>query len=224
MSVPADCLADRLAHVQEQIGAAALRAGRAPEDITLVVVTKRQPVASIAEALAAGALDLGENYVQEAAEKRGDIQGGRWHLMGHLQSNKVRQAVSLFDMVQSVDGVKLARTLGRYAQEQGKTQDVLLQVLLGDEETKSGLASELVGEAAGEIAAVPHIALRGLMGIAPLAGDPRPHFRHLRRLFEALPAGNRHTLSMGMSGDFESAIEEGATMVRIGTAIFDPRH
>lgn len=217
-------LADNLARVRERIGAAALRAGRAPEDVTLVVVTKRQPAASVSEALAAGALDFGENYVQEAADKRGGVQGGRWHLMGHLQSNKAKQAVSLFDMVQSVDGVKLARTLGRYAQEQGKTQDILIQVLLGDEETKSGLAPDMVAEAVAELAALAGVSLHGLMGIAPLVGDPRPHFRHLRRLFEALPADNQRVLSMGMSGDFESAIEEGATMVRVGTAIFGTRH
>ncbi len=216
-------LADNLARVREQIGTAAHRAGRDSDEIELVTVTKRQPAALIIEALAAGARDLGENYVQEAADKRGDIRGGRWHLMGHLQSNKAKQAVALFDMVQSVDGVKLARTLGRHAQEQGKTQEILLQVMLGDEETKSGLAPGLVGEAAAEIAGVPHVALCGLMGIAPSGVDPRPYFRHLRRLFEALPADNQRVLSMGMSGDFVSAIEEGATMVRIGTAIFGTR-
>lgn len=216
-------IAHNIGRVRQRIDAAARGAGRAPDDVTLVVVTKKQPAAALAEALAAGASDLGENYVQEAADKRGDVPGGRWHLMGHLQSNKARQAVAVFDVVQSVDGVKLARTLGRHAGERGKTQDILLQVMLGDEETKSGMAPELVGEAAAEIAGVPHVALRGLMGIAPAGVDPRPHFRHLRRLFEALPIGSRHTLSMGMSGDFECAIEEGATMVRVGTAIFGPR-
>lgn len=216
-------IADNLARLNEQIAVAAERAGRRPDEITLVAVTKKQSAAAVAEALTAGAADIGENYVQEAAEKRVEIQGGRWHLLGHLQGNKAKLAVSFFDLIQSVDSAKLAQALGRHAQVAHTTQDVLLQVHLGDEATKTGLPSDQAREAAEEIAAIGGIALRGLMGIAPFGVDPRPYFRDLRRLFEALPPANRQVLSMGMSGDFEAAIEEGATMVRVGTAIFGAR-
>jgi len=216
-------IADNLERVHEQIAGAAQRAGRRPDEIMLVAVTKKQTAATVAEALAAGAGDVGENYVQEAAEKRADVAGGRWHLMGHLQSNKAKLAVSLFDLIQSVDSVKLAQALGRHAQAANTTQAVLLQVHLGDEATKTGLPPDQARDAAAEIAAIEGVDLRGLMGIAPHGVDPRPHFRDLRRLFEALPEANRRILSMGMSGDFEAAIEEGATMVRVGTAIFGAR-
>jgi pyridoxal phosphate enzyme (YggS family) len=216
-------IADNVARVRERIARAAARAGRQPEGITLVAVSKKQPAAAVRAALAAGVSDLGENYVQEAVEKREVVPQGRWHLLGHLQTNKARAAVSLFDLIESVDSVKLARTLGRQATALGKTQEVLLQVHLGDEATKTGLPPEQARDAAWEIAAIPGLALRGLMGIAPLGVDPRPHFRDLRRLFDGLPDANRQTLSMGMSGDFEIAIEEGATAVRVGTAIFGSR-
>jgi len=215
-------IADNLSRLNAQIAAAAARAGRRPDEITLVAVTKKQPASAVAEALAAGVGDVGENYVQEAAEKRAEVPGGRWHLLGHLQGNKAKIAVSLFDLIQSVDSVKLAQTLGRHAQAANTTQKILLQVHLGDEATKTGLPPDQVRDAAAEIAAAG-IALHGLMGIAPFGVDPRPHFRDLRRLFEALPPENRRVLSMGMSGDFEVAIEEGATMVRVGTAIFGAR-
>ena len=216
-------ITDNLKRLHAQIAEAAERAGRRPEEITLVAVTKKQSAAAVAEALAAGATDIGENYVQEASEKRAEVQGGRWHLLGHLQGNKAKPAVALFDLIQSVDSVKLAQSLGRYAQAAGKTQAILLQVHLGDEATKTGLPPDQVRDAAAEVAAVPGIALHGLMGIAPFGLDPRPHFRDLRQLFEALPPENRRTLSMGMSGDFEAALEEGATMIRVGTAIFGAR-
>jgi len=216
-------VADNLKRLNEQIAVAAERAGRRPDEITLVTVTKKQPAAAVASALAAGAADIGENYVQEAAEKRAEIRAGRWHLLGHLQGNKAKLAVSLFDLIQSVDSVQLAQTLGKYAQTAGKVQDILLQVHLGVEATKTGMALDQAGDTSGEIAAMSGIALRGLMGIAPFGVDPRPHFRDLRRLFETLPPANRQVLSMGMSGDFETAVEEGTTMVRVGTAIFGAR-
>ncbi len=216
-------VADNLDRLNGQIAQAAARAGRSPDEITLVAVTKKQAAATVAEALAAGAGDVGENYVQEAQEKRAAVPGGRWHLLGHLQGNKAKLAVSLFDLIQSVDSVKLAQTLGRHTQAANAAQEILLQVHLGDEATKTGLPPEMARDAAAEIAAIDGIALRGLMGIAPFGVDPRPHFRDLRRLFEALPPENRLVLSMGMSGDFEAAIEEGATMVRVGTAIFGAR-
>lgn len=214
--------------VRERMANAARRAGRDPDEITLVAVTKKQSVESVRDALALGLTELGENYVQEAQEKRehlrpSEIAAAHWHLLGHLQSNKARQAVHAFDLIQSVDSVKLAAALSRHAVELGKTQKILLQAHLGQETTKSGLPPEQIAEVAAETAALPGIALQGLMGIAPNGEDARPFFRQLRRLFEALPASSRHILSIGMTGDFETAIEEGATLVRIGTALFGAR-
>jgi pyridoxal phosphate enzyme (YggS family) len=214
-------IAENSAQVRQRIADAASRAGIAPEKVMLVAVTKKKPAGAVLEALAAGLTDIGENYVQEAAEKRGQIAGGRWHLLGHLQSNKAALAVTLFDLIQSVDSVKLAAALGKHAL--GKNQEILIQVHLGDEETKTGLPPEMALDAAAEIAAIPRLALRGLMGIAPSGVDPRPYFQELKRLFDRLPTENRQILSMGMSGDFETAIEEGATLVRVGTAIFGAR-
>ena len=218
-----NAVANNLARLNDRIAAAAVRSGRLVEEITLVAVTKKQPSSAILEALAYGLTEIGENYVQEAAEKHCEIDGGRWHLLGHLQTNKAKQAVAIFDLIQSVDSVRLARSMSSHALAVSKVQDILLQVQLGDEETKTGLPPEQAQEAAAEIAALPGLSLRGLMGIAPFDGDPRPYFQGLRRIFETMPPNNRQILSMGMSGDFETAIEEGATMIRVGTAIFGPR-
>jgi len=214
-------IADNITRVRRQIVEASARAGRSPDEVTLVAVTKKKPASAVLEALAAGVTSVGENYVQEAEEKRREVSGGSWHLLGHLQSNKAKLAVSLFDLIQSVDSVKLAAALSRQAAE--KPQAILLQVHLGDEETKTGFAPDLVLDAAAEIAALPNLSLQGSMGIAPNGTDPRPYFQELKRLFDQLPAPNRQILSMGMSGDFEAAIEEGATLVRVGTAIFGAR-
>lgn len=214
-------ISDNISRVRERMAEAAHRAGRRPDEVTLVAVTKKKPASAVQEALAAGISAVGENYVQEAAEKREQVEGGCWHLLGHLQSNKAKLAVSLFDLIQSVDSVKLAQALGK--QSSLKRQEILLQVHLGDEETKTGFAPEQVLDAAAEIATIPNIALRGLMGIAPNGTDPRPYFQELRRLFDRLPPPNRQILSIGMSGDYEAAIEEGATLVRVGTAIFGAR-
>jgi pyridoxal phosphate enzyme (YggS family) len=219
-------IADNVARVRERITEAANRAGRNSDEITLAAVTKKKPASAVLEALAAGVIDVGENYVQEAEEKRellwpSQIAASRWHLLGHLQSNKAKLAVSLFDLIQSVDSVKLAAAISR--QPASEPQAILLQVHLGDEETKTGFAPNLALDAASEIAALPNLSLRGLMGIAPNGTDPRPYFQELKRLFDALPEANRQILSMGMSGDFETAIEEGATLVRVGTAIFGAR-
>ena len=214
-------IADNITRVRARMAEAASRAGRSSEEITLVAVSKMKPASAVAEALAAGITALGENYVQEAEEKRREVSGGSWRLLGHLQSNKAKLAVSLFDLIESVDSVKLAAAISRHSA--GSPQAILLQVHLGGEETKTGFPPDRALDAAAEIAALPNISLRGLMGIAPGGVDPRPYFRELFRLFEALPAANRQTLSMGMSGDFEAAIEEGATSVRVGTAIFGAR-
>ena len=215
-------IAENTNRVRARMDEAAKRTGRSPAEITLVAVTKKQTAATVLEALAAGLVDFGENYVQEAQEKWGQITAVRWHLLGHLQSNKAKLAVSLFDLIQSVDSMKLARELGK-ASISGKTQDVLLQVHLGTEATKSGVAPEEALDLAAEIEAIPGLSLVGLMGIAPNGEEPRPYFRELHRLFESLPQPSRQTLSMGMTNDFETAIEEGATMIRVGTAIFGPR-
>lgn len=221
-------IADNLALLNGRIVAAAERSGRRWEEITLVAVTKRQPASAVLEALVAGISEVGENYVQEAADKQSLVWpaqtiAAQWHLIGHLQTNKTKQAVALFDLIQSVDSVRLARTIGSHTEAIGKVQNILLQVQLGDEETKTGLPLDQAPVAIAEISALPSIALCGLMGIAPFEGDPRPYFKKLRQLFETIPTENRHILSMGMSGDFETAIEEGATMIRVGTAIFGPR-
>lgn len=216
-------IADNLALVRERIALAAVRSGRRPEEITLVAATKTQSVEKVAEAIAAGAVDIGENYVQEAAEKRSVTRGGRWHMLGHLQTNKAKIAVTVFDLIQSVDSVKLMRAIGTQARAVGQTQQVLLQVHLGDEGTKFGFLPEEVKYAIDEIVSLPGITMQGLMGIAPFGEDSRPYFQQLRHLFDELPPGNRQILSMGMSGDFETAIEEGTTLIRIGTAIFGQR-
>lgn len=216
-------ICDNFARVSARVAEAAVRSGRQPGEITLVAVSKKQPVSAVEEVLACGASDFGENYVQEAADKREQVHSGRWHLLGHLQSNKAKVAVSLFDVIQSVDSLKLARALGRQAIESGKVQKILLQVHLGDEETKFGLLPETALDTAAEVALLPGIVLHGFMGIAPFGEVARPYFRQLRSLFDAMPAANAQTLSMGMTGDFEVALEEGATLIRIGTAIFGPR-
>lgn len=222
-------IADNLARVQTRIAAAAERSGRRADEITLVAVTKMQPASALLEGQASGVTDVGENYVQETVNKQGSlspsqIAASRWHLLGHLQTNKSKAAVSLFDLIQSVDSFKVAHALDKEAAGLGKRQDILLQVHLGDEATKTGIPFDHAQNTALEIAAFSHVRLCGLMGIAPFDVDPRPHFRGLRRLFESLPNANSRILSMGMSGDFETAIEEGATMVRVGTAIFGTRN
>ncbi len=210
-------IADNLARLHEQIAAAAERAGRRPDEITLVAAVEGNAAAVIAGALAAGITDIGEDSVKEAS-KRAKAGRARWHLLGGLPGNNAKQAVSLFDLIQSVDSAKLARTLGRHAQAAGKTQDILLWVRLGDGAVETGASPDQTPDLGAEIAAVPGITLRGLRGDAPPHLDPRPRFQSLRRLFEALPPENRQVLSMvGMSIDADVAVEEGATMVRVDT-------
>lgn len=232
-------VAENLARVREQIQVAAQRAGRSPGEITLVAVSKTFPVEAVLEAYAAGARDLGENRVEEAAEKipavnrRLDREPLRWHLIGHLQRRKARAAVEMFEMVQSVDTVRLAETLSRHALETGKHVPVLLQVNIGNDPQKFGLAPEPRAElwrAAEKITALPGVRVQGLMTIGPLvasAEQARPHFRALRELRDELaerfPGAQWHELSMGMTDDYAVAIEEGATLVRIGRAIFGQR-
>ena len=180
-------IAESVERVRVRIREVTERTGRQPSEVTLVAVTKKQSAAALLEALAAGVSEVGENYVQEAQEKRGQSDSARWHLLGHLQSNKAKLAVTLFDLIQSVDSVKLARELGKQALAVGKTQDVLLQVHLGREATKSGVPPDQALDAAAEMTGIPGVRLLGLMGIAPNDEEPRPYFQELLRLFEKLP-------------------------------------
>ena len=213
-----------LERVREAIGQACARAGRSPADVLLIAVSKTVEVRRIEGAIAAGVPALGENRVQEAREKIETL--GRpvpWHLIGHLQTNKAKDAVRLFDWLHSVDRLELAAELDRRARALGRAVDVLLEVNVGEEPQKSGIRPDEVKPLLDALAGLSGIRIRGLMAIPPAAPDPeqtRPHFRRLRELRDA--AGLEH-LSMGMSADFEVAVEEGATMVRVGTAIFGPR-
>lgn len=231
---PRPTIADNLNDVRERIARAAVAAGRRPEEIRLVAVSKGQPEEAIREAVAAGVREIGESYVQEAERKFRALDwaapappsGLLRHLVGSLQRNKAGKAAALFDMVQSVDRLELAEVLGRRAQALGRTLDVLVEVNISRESTKSGVEPERALDLADAVARVPGLVLRGFMGIGPLGADEattRACFNSLYRLFERLPTAHREVLSMGMTGDFELAIAEGSTMVRIGTAIFGAR-
>lgn len=221
-------LAENLERIRERIQAAARQSGRQPEAIRLVAVTKTVEAERIRAAVTLGVREIGENYVQEAAAKLpalADLTITR-HLIGHLQRNKVNRAIELFDVVQSLDSLPLAERLSRRAVEAERALAVLLEVNVAGEESKSGVAPAAALALAGQVALLPGLRLAGLMGIAPLAGsldDARRAFRQLRALFDQLPPAHRQILSMGMTGDFEVAIEEGSTMVRIGTGIFGQR-
>jgi pyridoxal phosphate enzyme (YggS family) len=219
--------------VRGEIAEAAARAGRAPSTITLVGVSKTRPAEDIAEAVAAGIEHLGENRVQEAAEKVGRVRAllGRdpsWHLIGTLQRNKCRQALTLFSMIQAVDSVRLAEALS--ARTGATHMPILLEVYEGDDPDRPGFSPDAVGEALSLIAALPGLDVRGLMTVAPLGLDAegtRLVFRRLRELRDRLQVRHPHLtldqLSMGMTNDYALAIEEGATMVRVGRAIFGER-
>ena len=228
-------LQQRLQHVQERMAEAAVRAGRVPKEITLVAVTKTHPAEIIREALAAGLTDLGENRVQEAEAKVTEVgrKSARWHLIGHLQSNKARRAVELFDVIHSVDSAALARRLDRVCGEADREElPVLIQIDLGKESTKSGATESELPEIVDTIKQSRIVRLQGLMTLPPYFDDPeqaRPFFRRLRELRDELSGQGAFDegggeLSMGMTNDYEVAIEEGATMVRVGTAIFGERN
>ncbi|MCG8348341.1 MAG: YggS family pyridoxal phosphate-dependent enzyme [Chloroflexales bacterium] len=241
-------IAERLEQLQERIAAAAYRCDRAPDDVTLVAVTKTHPPDVIAEVIAAGVKHLGENRVQEAAEKIAALRNEReqttWHLIGHLQRNKARKAIELFDIIHSIDSTRLAIALDRIAAEQSAALQqripILLQVNVSGEASKEGF--DLPGGIENnerlallladieQIIILPHLQVQGLMTIAPFNDDPemaRPVFRSLKLLRDKLaqwfPTAEWRHLSMGMTDDFEVAIEEGATIVRVGRAIFGER-
>lgn len=222
-------LAESLTRVRQRLHDACQRIGRDPKAVTLIGVTKAIPLDMIRSAIVLGLTDVGENRIQEAREKFPRLPAGvRRHLIGHLQRNKAKHAVELFDVIHSVDSVELAHELERHAAARGKTLDVLVQVNVSGEATKSGCHAEDVSDLIGGLTPLPHLRVRGLMTIAPFSERPedaRPHFRRLRELRDELQRTVAHALllSMGMSNDFEVAIEEGADIVRIGTAIFGSR-
>jgi len=222
-------LATNVAHVRARIAAAVDRGGRRPEEVALVAVSKTVDAARIREAVAVGLRVFGENRVQEAREKIPAVPGASWHLIGSLQRNKAKGAVRLFQMIESVDSEDLADELSRRAVQQERTLDVLIQVNVAREPQKHGAAPEETASLMRRVADLPGLRLRGLMTIAPLVANPdeaRPVFRALRELRDRIERETSISLaelSMGMSDDFEVAIEEGATMVRVGRAIFGDR-
>ena len=223
-------LADNLEIVQQRIKAACERAGRKRDSVLLLAVSKTHPPETIRAAADCGQVFFGENKVQEARAKIPLCPGKlRWHFIGHLQSNKCRDAVELFELIQSVDSLPLAREINKRAEQAAKRMPVLLEVNVAGEASKFGYAPEKLLAELKELNALPRLELHGLMTVPPWMSEPergRPHFRRLRELKEqagtVLGAPMPH-LSMGMSDDFEIAIEEGATIVRIGTALFGPR-
>jgi len=228
----AEQLAENIAHVRARIVQAAQRAGRNPAEITLVAVSKTRPVEFVEMAYNLGVTDFGENRVQEALPKTEHFhpQGLRWHLIGHLQSNKAGKVVGPFSCIHSVDSLHLAQVLDRHAQEGGHKLSILLQVNVAGEASKEGLSLAEAPGVARQIAKLPALQIEGLMTIAPLVHDPeevRPVFRELRQLRDRLRtevvASAWDQLSMGMTDDYAVAIEEGATLVRVGRAIFGQR-
>ena len=228
-------IAERYKQILARKDAAAIRSGRNPEDVTLMAVTKTHTPEEINQAIAAGATDAGENRVQELVEKYDKVDPVRWHLIGHLQTNKVRNIIDKVVMIHSVDSIRLAREINKRAGAAGLVMDILIEINSAMEETKSGIAAEELEELVRDITSeCSNVRIRGIMCIPPIAVDPedaRPYFREARELFEKMKTWDLpsdrfcpDTLSMGMSGDFEVAIEEGATIVRVGSSIFGPRN
>ncbi len=224
---------NRIDSIAERIKIAATSAGRRAESIRLVAVSKTVAADRVRAAVATGITILGENYIQEAQGKIDALQdlAVSWHFIGHLQSNKAKYAVRLFDLIHSVDSIKLARELDRQAHKNDKIQKVLIQVNTGKEASKSGVYEEEALALVREAGQMDNLAVKGLMTLPPFFNAPekvRPYFQALRELrdrirSESLPGVSMDDLSMGMTGDFETAIQEGATFVRIGTAIFGER-
>jgi PLP dependent protein len=227
-----DSVRDRFKLIHDSANQAASRTGRSLADITVVAVTKSFSVEKVREAAEAGMTVFGENRVQEAASKIPSVgKPLEWHLIGHLQTNKVKTALELFSLIQSVDSLRLAQFISKECAESGKTARALLEVNISGEAQKYGFNPDAIGEAADQIAQLPGIRIEGLMGIAPLEGGEsakRAAFKNLRNLFDKLksksgPACEMKILSMGMSDDFTLAIEEGSTMIRVGRALFGER-
>jgi pyridoxal phosphate enzyme (YggS family) len=213
-------IAENLAAVRQRIAAAAARAGRDAGGVRLIAVAKTKPVELVHAAVVAGLRDIGENYVQEAAAKRAALGGDvTWHLIGRLQRNKIGKALDVFDLIHSVDSAALGAALARRAGERGRRVRALVEVNVSGERSKGGVAPQALPALLDELRRLP-LSVEGLMTVPAAGMDPRPQFAQLRALRDA---ANLSELSMGMSDDFEIAIEEGATMVRVGRAIFGER-
>ncbi len=222
-----------LERINRRIAEAAAACGRSPESVRLVAVSKTVPADRVAQAIAAGAAIVGENYIQEARQKFELLYDRpvQWHFIGHLQSNKAKYAVRMFDLIHSVDSYKLAEALNKAAAKNDKVQEILIQVNISQEQTKSGVVENEALELVARVAGLEHVRVTGLMTMPPYFDAPakaRPFFQRLARLRDRIaasriPGVGMDELSMGMTGDFEVAIAEGATLVRIGTAIFGAR-
>lgn len=221
---------DNIKSINNRIKAACKKVGREPAEVTVVCVTKGVDPYSISEVFIHGIKDIGENRVQEALKKKASVlPGAKWHLVGHLQTNKVKDAIEIFDIIHSLDSIELAKKIDKEAGKIGKVIDLLVQVNTSGEETKHGIKPEDVSNFLREASVFSNIKILGLMTITPLTEDPeavRPYFRSLREISErvkteAIPNIEMQYLSMGMSQDFEIAVQEGANMIRIGRAIFN---
>lgn len=226
-------ISERYKDIEKRVSEAAVRSGRKSEDVTLLAVTKTHGADMINEAIDAGATDIGENRVQELLEKYGDVKPVSWHLIGHLQTNKVKNVIDKVIMIHSVDSLKLAHEINRRAADAGIVMDILIEINLAMEATKSGISGSELFELADAIEKeCDNVRIRGIMCIPPRSDDPeeaRPYFKETKRLFDELRERMSEpervdVLSMGMSGDFEVAIEEGSTIVRVGSAIFGDRN
>ena len=224
-------ITQNLKQTQNNIAEAAKKSGRTSDDILLVAVSKTKPLSALQEAYNAGIRDFGENKVQELCDKYDQLPKDiRWHMIGHLQTNKVKYVIGNASLIQSVDRLELAREISRLAVKAGITQDVLAEVNIGGEAQKGGIAPDELKDLISVISELPGIRVKGLMCVPPAVGEEeaRRYFASMRRLFEdiasaGIPGVDMRELSMGMSGDYKSAIKEGATMVRVGTAIFGAR-
>ena len=224
---------DNLKQINERIRRAALGCDRDPLTVRLIAVSKTIPASGVKEAIDSGATLFGENYIQESREKIESLKSYSvsWHFIGHLQSNKSKYAVRLFDLIHSVDSLKLAREIDKQARKCNKIQSILIQVNIAQEDSKSGVTEEEAPQLVSDISRLPNLSVRGLMTMPPFFNAPekvKPYFKSLRLLRDRIADMqieniSMKELSMGMTGDFEAAIEEGATLVRIGTAIFGER-
>ncbi|MBS5604035.1 YggS family pyridoxal phosphate-dependent enzyme [Clostridium sp. AF18-27] len=223
---------EQLEEVRERVNAACLRAGRDPKSVTLIAVSKTKPAQAVQEAYEAGARDFGENKVQEILQKQPVLpQDIRWHMIGHLQRNKVHQVIGKAVLIHAVDSLRLAEQIEQEAAKRNLDVDVLLEINVAKEESKYGFFLEDAEEAIRRISALPHVHIRGLMTIAPFVENPEENRGIFQKLYQfSVDINDKNidnvtmgVLSMGMSGDFEVAIEEGATMVRVGTSIFGAR-
>ncbi|MCI5597538.1 MAG: YggS family pyridoxal phosphate-dependent enzyme [Lachnospiraceae bacterium] len=226
-------LQDNYQAVKKNIKAACEKAGRDPKEVTLIAVSKTKPFADIEEVMKTGCLDFGENKVQELVEKEEHVSKPvHWHLIGHLQTNKVKYIIDKAALIHSVDSVKLAECINKEGEKKSIVMPILIQVNIADEDTKFGLKKEETEEVIRTVSKFPFVKIKGLMTIAPFVEDPeenRIHFQNLRQLFidikeKTIDNVDMEILSMGMTGDYQVAVEEGATMVRVGTGIFGARN